>query len=91
MHWYVYDALSSEGEQRGRIVISSASSHLLLSITYCIYLEKGRREASRHSLVVIMNGTREGSHTDPAASQVDQFTQPVSEAEGKRKHFIVQF
>lgn len=31
-------------------------------------------------LVVIMNGTREGSHTDPAASQVDQFTQPVSEA-----------
>lgn len=48
-------------------------------------------QASRHSLVMIMNGTGEGSHTDPAASQVDQFTQPAFEAEEKRNHFIVQF
>ena len=40
---------------------------------------------------MVMNGTREGSHTDPAASQVNQFTQPVFEAEKKRKHFMVQF
>jgi len=30
--------------------------------------------------VMIMNGAGEGSHTDPTARQVDQFTQPVFEA-----------
>lgn len=45
-----------------------------------ICLCKGRHQASRHSLVMIMNGAREGSHTDPAASQMYQFTQPVFES-----------
>lgn len=47
-------------------------------------------EGRTHSLVMVMNGTREGSHTDPAASQVDQFAQPVFEAERKRKQFMAQ-
>jgi hypothetical protein len=38
-----------------------------------------------------MNGAREGSHTDAAASQVHHFTQPVFDAEGKSNHFIVLF
>ena len=39
---------------------------------------------------MIVNGSREGTNTDAAASQVDQFTQQVFESERDRKHFIVQ-
>ena len=40
---------------------------------------------------MVTNGTGEGPDTDPAASQVDQFTQPAFEAEEERKPFIAQF
>ena len=49
-----------------------------------------RHESGTHSPVMIVNGSREGTNTDAAASQVDHFTQEVFESERDRKRFIVQ-
>lgn len=56
---------------------------MFLSTQGWIYQDKSGQEGSTHSLVMIVNGTRQGSHTDATAGQVHQFTQPVFEAEAK--------
>lgn len=80
---HVCDALSS------RNILPAHTGSTLASPASSGFRDRRQRGAGGHSLVVIMNGAGEGSHTDAAAGQVDQFTQPVFEAERKRKRFVV--
>ena len=85
VHGYVCDTPSHSGSTLTSLLSPTHSCQSHARLTW-----ESRYESDTHSPVMIVNGSREGTNTDAAASQVDQFTQQVFESERDRKHFIVQ-